>query len=179
MTSALRTGVGGSLATEGYDGERALARLPDVRAHAHVLMRRFGRYVNLPPGARFSTSAPLRVCTWRLCARPGYDAVGVEPWADARRVSEQIARHINQPLTIRRRHRRDGSRFPTPPSTSCSPPRSWSTPPIRCARPVEAHRVLKPGGGFYFWTTSVLCPRQGEIARFPAFSVVSRTEKKA
>jgi SAM-dependent methyltransferase len=39
--------------------------------------------------------------------------------------------------------------------------------PEQAAR--EAHRVLKPGGGFYFDTTSVLCRRQSEIRRFPVF----------
>jgi SAM-dependent methyltransferase len=39
--------------------------------------------------------------------------------------------------------------------------------PEQAAR--EAHRVLEPGGGFYFDTTSVLCPRQSEIRRFPVF----------
>jgi ubiquinone/menaquinone biosynthesis C-methylase UbiE len=40
--------------------------------------------------------------------------------------------------------------------------------PLRAVQ--EAYRVLRPGGGFYFWTTSILCPRQREITRFPAFS---------
>jgi SAM-dependent methyltransferase len=33
----------------------------------------------------------------------------------------------------------------------------------------EVHRVLRPGGGFYFATNSALCPRQYEIRRFPLF----------
>ncbi len=178
MTSALRTGVGGSLATEGYDGERALARLPDVRAHAHVLMRRFGRYVNLPPRARvLDVGAAQGLYVAALC-EAGYDAVGVEPWADARRVSEQIARHTNQPLTIC-----DGTaeRLPFPDATFdlvlASSVMEHTVDPVRAA--LEAHRVLKPGGGFYFWTTSVLCPRQGEIARFPAFPWYPDRVKKA
>jgi ubiquinone/menaquinone biosynthesis C-methylase UbiE len=33
----------------------------------------------------------------------------------------------------------------------------------------EAYRVLKPGGGFFFCTTSRMCPVQNEISRFPLF----------
>jgi hypothetical protein len=52
MSSGSRTGVGGSLATEGYDAERALARLPQVRAHADALIRRLERYVPIAAGCR-------------------------------------------------------------------------------------------------------------------------------
>ena len=33
----------------------------------------------------------------------------------------------------------------------------------------EACRVLKPGGVFWFYTASSMCPKQGEIRRFPLF----------
>lgn len=33
----------------------------------------------------------------------------------------------------------------------------------------EIHRVLKPGGVFWFSTASAMCPRQDEIHRFPLF----------
>lgn len=33
----------------------------------------------------------------------------------------------------------------------------------------EAYRLLRPGGVFWFYTASSLCPRQSEIRGFPAF----------
>jgi SAM-dependent methyltransferase len=168
MSCGPRTGVGGSLATEGYDPERAQARLPDVRAHVAMLMRRLGRYVSLPPGARVLDVGAAQGLYVTALREVGYDAVGVEPWAEARRVSEQIASHTSQPLTIlegtaERLPFSDGT-FDLVLATSVM---EHTIDPLRAAS--EAHRVLRPGGGFYFWTTSVLCPRQSEIRRFPAF----------
>ena len=168
MTSGPRTGVGGSLATERYDAGRARARLPEVRARADALMRRLERYVPIAAGGRvLDVGAAQGLYVAALC-EAGYAAVGAEPWAQARRVSELIAEHTSQPLTIV-----DGTAesLPFPDGAFelvlATSVMEHTADPARAV--AEAHRVLRPGGGFYFWTTSILCPRQSEIRRFPAF----------
>jgi SAM-dependent methyltransferase len=168
MTAGPRTGIGGALATEGYDAERALARLPEVRAQADLLIRRVERYVPLSAGDPIlDVGAAQGLYVAALC-EAGYAAIGAEPWGEARRVSARIGEHISQPLTIV-----DGTAETLPFADEeftlvlATSVMEHTTDPLRAA--VEAHRVLRPGGGFYFWTTSVLCPWQSEIKRVPAF----------
>jgi SAM-dependent methyltransferase len=178
MTSGPRTGIGGSLATEGYDAERALGRLPEVRSQADLLIRRLGRYVPVTAGdAILDVGAAQGLYVAALC-EAGYAAIGAEPWGEARRVSELIGERISRPLTIV-----DGTAETLPFADEefalvlATSVMEHTTDPVRAA--VEAHRVLRPGGGFYFWTTSVLCPRQSEIKRFPAFPwYPDRTKKR-
>ncbi len=168
MSPVATRGTRTSLATESYGAERALARLPEVRARADTLMRRLERHVSIHAGTRVLDVGAAQGLYVAALREAGYDAVGVEPWEHARRVSELVAGRTGQPLTIL-----DGTAesLPFPDGAFdlvlATSVMEHTADPLSAAR--EAHRVLRPGGGFYFWTTSVLCPRQREIRRFPAF----------
>jgi 2-polyprenyl-6-hydroxyphenyl methylase/3-demethylubiquinone-9 3-methyltransferase len=101
--------------------------------------------------------------------RMGFDAYGVEPWKEAIAVAEVLARHEGVPMRVR-----EGAAEKIPFEAG-----SFE---LVLAFSVMEHvhdldlslreiaRVLVPGGVFWFYSASAVCPWQNEIAGFPLFA---------
>ena len=146
----------------------ALRRLPGVEARVGTIERRIAQFTELPPGARvldIGAALGLHLVAWR---RAGYDPIGVEPWAGAVEASSEVAARTGASFEI---HHGGGESLPLADRSvdlvvAISVMEHVDEPSRVFA---EAHRVLRPGGAFYFYTTSAICPRQAEIRLFPAF----------
>jgi len=102
------------------------------------------------------------------CNMLGYEGYGIEPWEGARTNALKLSKHLNIPIQIM-----DGT-------AECIPYED-NTFDVIHANSVLEHtldiekalgeifRVLKPGGVFWFYTASSMCPFQGEIRGFPLF----------
>ena len=156
------------MATERLDAEQALARVPEIEARVSTLLARIEGASRLPAGGRvldIGAAQGLYVAEFR---RRGFDAVGVDPWQGAVDAGAEIARRTELETRVVL-------------GTAESLPFDARSFDLLIAFSVlehvedidavfaEAARVLRPGGGFYFYTTSAICPRQAEIRRFPFF----------
>lgn len=155
-------------ALERESTEQALDRLPEAFDRVAILRRRFAQFVDLSPGARvldIGAALGLHLAAWNLS---GYEAVGVEPWADAVSASREIERETGASFEI---VQGEGEHLPFPDAsfdlvTAISVLEHTRDPERVFA---EARRVLRPSGAFYFSTTSAVCPRQAEIRLFVGF----------
>jgi SAM-dependent methyltransferase len=155
-------------ATESRDLEEALEALPSAEAFVQRLLARFRPFMRLEPGQSALDVGAAQGVTTAALAKAGFDAHGVEPWAPAIEVSRELGARLGIPLEIR-----EGAGEAIPyEDESFDYVHAYSVmehvdDPLAVFR--EAYRVLRPGGGFYFSTTSRLCPRHNEIARMPLF----------
>lgn len=148
--------------------EQALERLAETEARiAQVL----ARLKPLLPASR-----PVRVLEIGAAQgrgvisllRRGFDAYGVEPWNEAIAIAELLARREGVPMRIR-----EGVAEKIPfEAGSFDLVLAFSV--MEHVRDLdlslrEIARVLVPGGLFYFYSASAVCPRQNEIAGFPLF----------
>ncbi len=142
--------------------------MPEVEARVRQIRRRLSRLIDLREGGRVldvGAALGLYVVAWQ---REGFDAIGVEPWAEAVEASRGIEAETGVPFEVLLGAAEDlpiadGS-IDLVVATSVL---EHVDDPGRAV--AEAYRVLRPGGGFYIYTTSALCPRQAEIRVFAAF----------
>jgi SAM-dependent methyltransferase len=155
-------------ATEKVSLEEAIARLPAAERAVGLVLARLSRIQPVPPGASLVDVGAAQGRWVVACAKAGYRAIGVEPWEDARAIAERLAEHAGVQITVL-------------PGVAESLPLPSNEFDVVLAQSVlehvqdaqvamnEACRVLKPGGVFWFYTASSLCPFQGEIGGFPLF----------
>lgn len=155
-------------ATERLSVEEALTALPRDAAHARLLFDRLARITTLPPRAAVADIGAAQGLFLVECSRLGYEAVGVEPWDEARVTALRVAERTGAKIALV-----DGSAEAVP-----LPPESFDVVHAKSviehvadarAAFAEAYRLLRPGGVFWFYTASSLCPRQTEIRGFPLF----------
>ncbi len=156
------------MAIERLDAATAAARLPEVRERVGTLLGRIGGFIDLAAGARILDVGAAQGVYVAELRRRGYDATGVDPSPEAVGAAREIAS-----TTEHQTHVVLGSAESLPFEagafdlvTAFSVLEHVGELDAAFA---EAARVLRPGGAFYFYTTSAICPRQAEIRHFPLF----------
>jgi ubiquinone/menaquinone biosynthesis C-methylase UbiE len=144
-------------ATKQADVETALAQIPVQTAFTDRLLSRMEPDFTLAPGARVLHVGAAQGVAVICFALKGFVAKGVEPWRPAIEVSREVARRSDVEITIE-----EGWAEAMPfDSESFDFVHAYSVMEhVTSRRTVfrEAYRVLKPGGAFFFGTTSALCP---------------------
>lgn len=157
-------------ASEKRSVDEALEHLAEVeRRHLPVLLARLRRRLELPEGSRVLEIGAAQGTYLTALTRLGFEARGIEPWAPAIVNARELGQHTGVQPDIVHGAGEDLSAFE---DESFDLVLAISVmehvdDPLQVCR--EAARVLRPGGGFYFYTGSRLYPRQVEIARFPLF----------
>jgi ubiquinone/menaquinone biosynthesis C-methylase UbiE len=155
-------------ATEQRSFEEILAALPASEIYAKTLLARFSQICPLKAGA---TVVDIGAAQGRFligCVRQGFEAIGIEPFAEAREVGFRLAKHEGVDIKLLAGK---GESIPLP-SERCDVVTATSViEHVEDAQAVfnEAYRILKPGGVFWFSTASSVCPLQMEISGFPLF----------
>jgi 2-polyprenyl-6-hydroxyphenyl methylase/3-demethylubiquinone-9 3-methyltransferase len=155
-------------AAEQLSFEETLARLPSNEMHARSVLDRLGRIAPVGPG---STILDIGAAQGRFAvaaAKLGFCVVGVEPWAEALPLAARLAAHEGVTITM---VRGVAESLPFADSTFDAVHAMSVIEHVKDAPGTfaEACRVLKPGGAFWFYAASSLCPAQDEIKGFPLF----------
>ena len=149
--------------------ETAVARLPLSEAYARKILTRLETVRPLPPET--TTILDIGAAQGRFligCARLGYRAMGIEPWATARETAVKLALLAGVETRI----------LPGTAEATGLPSQHFDVVTagsviehVQDAQAAfnEVYRILKPGGVFWFCTASSRCPRQREVNGFPLF----------
>ena len=156
------------IAAECLSFDETLAGLASQRAHVDVLFSRLRRISSLPERALVLDIGAGTGGFVAACLERDHTCKGVEPWDQARSTAVAIGRQLDLPMDI-------------VPGSAEDIPYPSDTFDLVHANSVMEHvadldhalaeifRVLKPGGVFWFYTASAMCPLQGEIQGFPLF----------
>ena len=160
------TGTAG--AAERRTIEEALAGLSEAEDVVARRIERLRLIGSVPPGADVLDIGAAQGQTVLALNRLGFSGHGVEPFAPAIEVSRQVGEAADCPLDIVE-GRAEQLPFPDASFHVVLANSVLEHVSDLDAALSEAHRVLKPGGMFWFLSASAMCPVQGEIDRFPLF----------
>jgi ubiquinone/menaquinone biosynthesis C-methylase UbiE len=155
-------------ATELNSADTALAKLETWTAHVPKHVQRLRPWMRLEPGDPVLDVGAAQGVTVTAFMRHGYAARGVEPSSEALATRPELIERTGVETDIvegvAERLPFGDSEFQYVHVYSVM---EHVDDPWTVFR--EVHRVLRPGGGMYFNTTSRLSPFQHEIGRFPLF----------
>jgi SAM-dependent methyltransferase len=148
--------------------DEVIAHFPEKRRHAATVLDRLKAVTAIPPSAAILDVGAAAGEMVAALNQLGYRGRGVEPWAEARENAVKFALHLGIPIEIVA-------------GTAEHLPFADAEFDVVLANSVmehveniegalaEAFRVLKPGGVFWFYAASTMCPWQHEIRGFPLF----------
>ncbi len=157
-----------SIAVEQRSLHEIMLALPGKRKWAEAVFSRLKRVVVLPDQARVLDVGAASGSFVAICNQLGYQCEGIEPWEDARVRAVELSKRLGIPIRVVA-----GSAESIPYDEDMFDV-VYASSVIEHVLDVEAalaeiHRVLKPGGVFWFSSASSMCPRQEEIRWFPLF----------
>lgn len=155
-------------ASERWTFDEVLEALPGKRLWAEAVFARLNRVTRIPTGARVLDVGASSGGFVAACLQMGYRCDGVEPSEEARGNARRLGEHLRLPI-----HVVDGRAEAIPFDDGTFDVVHASSviehvPQVEGAIS-EIHRVLKPGGVFWFNAASAMSPFQEEIRWFPLF----------
>jgi SAM-dependent methyltransferase len=156
-------------ATEGRTIDQVMDLLPVYETRMDKLLAEVTPHCErIRPGASVLELGAAQGLFVYALRNAGYDARGIEPWEPAIGTSRKVAERTGIEIKIAHGRAEDlpyeDEEFDFVLALSVMEHVEDHMAAFR-----EAHRVLRPRGGFYFHTTSALNPRQNEIGGFPLF----------
>ncbi len=148
--------------------DEVIAAFPAKQHRAATIMERLAKVVSLKPGDSVLDVGAATGGVVAAMNQLGYECSGVEPWDQARVTAGMLAEHLGVSINIAAGTAEDlpfaDEQFDVVVANSVME----HVNDIDLAFS-EAFRVLRPGGVFWFYTASSMCPRQSEIRGFPLF----------
>jgi SAM-dependent methyltransferase len=157
-----------SIAVEQRSLDEIMRAFPGKRKWVESVFSRLKRVVELPDQARVLDVGAASGSFVAICNQLGYRCEGVEPWEDARFCAVELSKRLGIPICV------------VAGSAESIPYDDGAFDVVHASSVIEhvldleaalaeIHRVLKPGGVFWFSSASSMCPRQEEIRWFPLF----------
>lgn len=156
------------IATEQRSFPEILEEFASNKRWAEIFFSRLNRVATIPEHARVLDIGAGAGEFVAACCQLGYQCEGVEPWEEARLNAAKLSAHLGIPVRI---VEGPAEYIPYGDNTFDVVHASSVIEHVVNVEKVfdEIYRVLKPGGVFWFYTASSMCPRQEEIEAFPFF----------
>jgi ubiquinone/menaquinone biosynthesis C-methylase UbiE len=172
MAARIPAPMGGDMSSHVANEQRTVeqfrAEVPFKKQWAAAVFTRLQGVAPVGPPARVLDIGAAGGAFVVACGELGYDCIGVEPWAPARARAAELAVALGRPVRV---VAGSAESIPFPDGSfdivHASSVIEHVTQVDRAI--AEIHRVLVPGGVFWFNAASAMCPRQEEISGFPLF----------
>jgi SAM-dependent methyltransferase len=156
------------IANQLWTVEEALSRIPDMKIWAKTIFDRVNRIAQVPEGARVLDVGSASGAFVLACSELGYRGEGIEPSDRARATASELSERTGVEFRIRKGTAEaipfEPGRFDVVHAASVMEHVQDIDKAFQ-----EIHRVLKPGGVFWFNAVTSIAPHQPEIRGFPLF----------